>query len=473
MILRKAVRAFVIALALLLVAGFYYCWIAFPIATGYGAKVMCSAVFVSERDERDILAEDLNFAPVSFANYRVDRNDSSVTCSMFGFAVRKAIYRQGLGATIVNERSEREIRSQRFRLPVQPQVNTDTIPWPMGDKQADSFPVQVDRARLLSAVDAVFERKEEEYTNLTRALIVLYDGRIVAERYAPGFTRRTRFAGWSMTKSITGALAGILVKQKTLSIYQPALVDEWIKGEDKRRLVTVKHLLQQTSGLDFKEVYNKPADANRMLFVKGDAAKYAADRRLMNTPGAAFNYSSGNSNILSGIYRRLIGDSLYHSFPYKQLFYKVGMYSTLLECDASGTFVGSSFCYATARDWARFGALYLNNGMFNGEQVLPPDWVQLSTTPATAAEAGEYGFQWWLNAGAPQDSLSRLYPELPADMYFADGYEGQNIFVIPSKKLVVVRLGLSRNKHWGEHEFLQAVVEAVKSARGEPVPICP
>lgn len=462
MILRKAVRAFVIALAFLLLAGCYYCWIAFPIATGYGAKVMCSAVFVSGRNELDILAEDLDFVPVAFANYKVDRQDSSVTCSMFGFAVRKAIFRKGLGATIVNDLSEREIRSQPFRLVVQPPANMDTIPWPMGDRQVDSFSLRLDKARIMSAVEGAFARKEDDYTNLTRALIVLYDGRIVVEKYAPPFTARTRFAGWSMTKSITGALAGILVKQKKMSLDQPALTNEWKKNNDKRRLITMRHLLQQVSGLDFEEVYDKPADANRMLFVKGDAAKYAAMQPLIEEPGAVFNYSSGNSNILSAIYRRLIGDSLYHSFPYEQLFYKVGMYSALLEPDASGTFVGSSFCYATARDWARFGLLYLNNGMFNNEQVLPPDWVRLSTTPSTAAEAGQYGFQWWLNAGAPGDSLSRLYPEHPADMYFADGYEGQNIFVIPSKKLVVVRLGLTRNRHWGEHELLKEVVEAVE-----------
>jgi CubicO group peptidase (beta-lactamase class C family) len=221
-------------------------------------------------------------------------------------------------------------------------------------------------------------------------------------------------------------------------------------------------LLQQTTGLKFEEVYSKSSHATRMLCQHGDMGAYAASLPLEHPIGSRFHYSSGNSNILSRIIRQTIGDSNYHAFPYEQLFYKIGMYSVVLEPDASGTFVGSSFCFATARDWARFGLLYLNNGLFDGQQILSAEWVKQSVTPSSAAGQGEYGFQWWLNRGARGRPENRLFPTLPEDMFFADGFEGQNIFVIPSKKLVVVRLGLTRKKQYGEVQFLEELIRGLR-----------
>ena len=138
------------------------------------------------------------------------------------------------------------------------------------------------------------------------------------------------------------------------------------------------------------------------------------------------------------------------------------MYSVVLEPDASGTFVGSSYCFATARDWARFGLLYLNDGVFNGQQILPVGWVKQSVAPSSAAEQGQYGFQWWLNTGEKDHPENRLFPLLPEDLFFADGFEGQNLFIIPSKKLVVVRLGLTRKRNYGEEEFLVALIRSIR-----------
>lgn len=445
---KKVKRVLLIAAFLLLAYTVYYCWNSFPVLTGYGAKTLCSSVFISGRNAEDVQSQDLDFFPVNLASFKVDRNDSSATCSMFGFTKRKAIYRSGLGATLINGFTEEEIRAQHFKLAAPVDINTDTISWPMGDKLADSFPARIDSLHLAQVVDGLFNAGDTSFTNQTRALIILYDGQIVAEKYAPGFTAHTRLTGWSMTKSITGALAGILVKENKLDIDAPAVtwIGEWQDDTDPRRKITIKHLLQQTSGLEFEEIYHKPSHANRMLFVKGDAAGYAAAQPLIHEPGAEFYYSSGNSNILSRIFRGILKEQ-YHSFPYTRLFYKLGMYSTVLEPDPSGTFVGSSFCYATARDWARFALLYLNNGSANGEQILPADWIRQSVTPSTAIDGNEYGFQWWLKG---------------TGMFYADGYEGQNIFVIPSKKLVVVRLGLTRNSHWGEEEFLRSVIESIR-----------
>jgi CubicO group peptidase (beta-lactamase class C family) len=327
----------------------------------------------------------------------------------------------------------------------------------MGDKTVSALPAVIDSLKLMKAVNAMFSDSGANGVIHTRAIIVLYNGQIVAEKYADGFTRKTPLIGWSMTKSITGALTGIA----GIDVNSPAPVDGWKR--DDRHAITIKNLLQQSSGLKFEEVYNRSSDANRMLFRKGDAGVYAAQLPLKYPPGSKFHYSSGNSNILSGILRKVVGDDRYYSFPYERLFYRVGMYSAVLEPDAGGTFVGSSFCYATARDWARFGLLYANDGVVNGEQVLPAGWVQQSLVPATATKQGEYGYQWWLNAGAKGgDPHNRKYPSLPTDMYYADGYEGQNVFVIPSKKLVVVRLGFTRKSSWGESEFLLNVMSAVR-----------
>jgi CubicO group peptidase (beta-lactamase class C family) len=447
---------------LLLLYGVYYCWISFPVATGYGAKVFCSAIFVSGRNEVDIKAQELDFTPLNFASYKINYDDSSVTCSLFGFATRKAIYRKGLGSTIINELSENEIRSQKFRLPTQPAIATDTIPWPLGDKLNGNFPANIDSVEINNAIADIFKEVDTFNPSRTRALIVVYDNQLIAEKYAPGFTQHTRLTGWSMTKSITSAITGILVRKNILDINQPAPVPEWTDTNDVRHKITVKHILQQTTGLEFEEIYSKSSHATRMLCQTADMAAYAASQQLSHAPGSKFHYSSGNSNILSRIIRQAVGDKDYHALPYEELFYKIGMYNTLLEPDASGTFVGSSYCFATARDWARFGMLYLNNGIFDNVQILPPGWINQSVTASDVVEQGKYGFQWWLNAGNKKDAANRLFPTLPADMYFADGFEGQNIFVIPSKKLVVVRLGLTRKRQYGEMEFLEKLISAIR-----------
>lgn len=447
----------------------YHGWQALPIATGYAAKTMASGIFLSNRDKADIEAYDLNFFPVKNASCTIDYEDSSVTCSLMGLSSAKAIYRHGLGATLVNGLDENEIRAQKFTLAISPKISPDTIPWPMGDKHTDSFPVCVDSTAVAAAVAKTFAGNDTDtpITNITRALIVLYDGKIIAERYAPGITRNTKLTGWSMTKSVTSALVGLLVKEGRLQVEGPAPVPEWKDPKDPRHQISIRQLLQQTNGLDFEERYDVPADANRMLFVEGDAAAFTAAHPLKNKPGTDFRYSSGNTNILSRIIRQTTGETNYHAYPYQALFHKIGMYNTVLEPDASGTFVGSSFCYATARDWARFGLLYLNNGRVNGQYLLPENWVKESTTPSTAAETGEYGFQWWLNAGAKSNPQKRSYPALPTDMYYADGYEGQNIFVIPSSRLVVVRLGLTKAHYWGEVELLQSLIRSIDTSKLE------
>ena len=262
-----------------------------------------------------------------------------------------------------------------------------------------------------------------------------------------------------MTKTVTGALIGILVKQGKLLPGTPAPVPEWHSAGDPRHAITIENLLQQRSGLNFDEIYYRASDATRMLFQKSDMAAFTASHPLKFQPGSVFQYSSGNSNILSRIIRQTVGDSLYASFPYKELFYKLGMYSAVLEPDPSGTFVGSSYMYAVARDWARLGLLFLNDGVMNKERILPEGWVAKSTLPVSSDQRG-YGYQIWLNRGS--DSSVTHYPSAPADMFYADGFESQLIFVIPSKKLVIVRLGLTQHNNFNADRFLHDVLACIK-----------
>lgn len=454
-------RLLLLIILLVLGYGVRYCWLSFPIISGFGAKVLCSSVFVSGREEQRVRQEELAHFPLSLGHFTVDYKDSSVTGSVWGFAKKKAIYRRGLGSTLVSELSEEAIRAEKMALAVPPSVGGDTVPWPVGDKVADSLPAGLDKAVLLRAIDSAFAETDTVHPFRTRAVIVVYKGQLVAERYADGYSPKTPLLGWSMTKSVTSALIGMLVMDGQLDVEVSAPVPEWEGLGDRRHAIRLKDLLQQCSGLDFEEDYSKSSDATKMLFQRADMGGYTAGHSLKEEPGRHWYYSSGNSNILSRIIRQRVGDANYYKFPYERLFYPLGMYSAVLEPDASGTFVGSSYMYATARDWARLGLLYLGDGVYNGQRLLPEGWVAQSVAPAPAALRGQYGFQWWLNAGAKGNSADRLYPHAPTDLYCADGYEGQNVFVIPSRQLVVVRLGLSDYKPFDADVFLSNVLKAV------------
>jgi len=346
-----------------------------------------------------------------------------------------------------------------MNLPVKPALNQDTIAWPMGNLRSDSIPPGVDTEKLNDVVTHAFDEPTGASLRRTRAILVVYDGKIIAEKYAPGFTKDSRQIGWSMTKSITNAMVGILVKQGKLDVNAPAPIEAW--KNDARNKITLNDLMHMSSGLDWVENYGGPSGATNMLFKKKDMGVYAASVPAKDEPGKIFKYSSGTTNIISRIVRDHIGDENYYRFPYEELFYKLGIYSMVLEPDAGGTIVGSSYSFATARDWARFGLLYLNDGVWNGERILPEGWVKYSTTPTSGAKLGEYGAQFWLNAGEAGNASNRTYPSVPAELYWADGFEGQNVFILPSKKLVIVKLSQSQGSYLNDDEFLASVIDAL------------
>ena len=451
-------RSFLLLIAAAVILATVYAWPRLPIISGFGAKNLCSCVFVSGRSEADVLNEELADKPLSIGSYSVDYKDSSVTGTVFGVAKQKAIYRKGLGCTLVNDYTEEQLRSQVFGLAAPPANDAPQTKWPDGDLIDDSLPLGINKEKLDKAVALPFAEPNAETKIHTHAALVVYKGQVVAEKYAADCTKDTRLLGWSMGKSFTSALIGILVKQGKLEVSMPAPVEEWKALNDPRHAITLENLLQQSSGLDFLEDYSKPSGATNMLFKKGDMGAYAADFPLKYLPGSMFYYSSGNSNILSRIVRKTVGEKDYESFPSKELFYKIGIRDFVFEPDASGTFVGSSYPFATARDYARFGLLYLNDGVWNGERILPEGWVKETTTAAPANNEKEYGYQFWLN-GMNLATGKRIYPNVPADMFYADGYNGQRIYIIPSKQLVLVRLGLHK---FDENAFLEAVLASVE-----------
>jgi CubicO group peptidase (beta-lactamase class C family) len=249
-----------------------------------------------------------------------------------------------------------------------------------------------------------------------------------------------------MSKSVTGTLVGIAADRGWLKLSSNPRFDPWKRDADPRKDITIKNLLRMSSGLHFDETYGLFGDAPYMLFTAPSTARYALDKPLQHPPGKHWKYSSGTTNILSFYLKKVMGVQRYYKFPREGLFEPIGMKSAVMEPDPSGTFVGSSFMYATARDWARFGLLYLRNGIWNGNRVLPEGWVEFATSRAPAAPEGRYGAHWWLNKGEKGKPSNRPFPELPADLYRASGFEGQELIVVPSENLVVVRLGMTPDR---------------------------
>ena len=438
-----------------------YAWRAFPIISGYGAKNLCSCTMLAGRNAQEVINQELNKFPINLGGFTVSYEDSSATGTVFGMARRKAVYRKGLGCSLVAGTDEGEVRAQKPRLAPAPAIDQDTVAWPNGNKDAcDTLNPSVDYKALHTVLDSAFAEPGPKKTRHTRTIVVVYNGKIIAERYAPGFNRNTLQLGWSMTKSLTNAMVGNLVKQGKLKIDAPAPIAAW--KNDERSRITLNDLMHQSSGLQWEENYGGPSGATNMLFKVRDMGLYAAQSPAKDEPGKVFYYSSGTSNIIARIVRETVGDDNYYRFAYDSIFHPIGMYHTIVEADAGGTYVGSSYSYANAYDWARFGLLYLNDGVWNGHRILPEGWVKYSTTPAPGAMIGQYGAQFWLNAGAPNAPRNRQYPNVPADLYWADGFEGQNVFVLPSKNLVVVKLSLSQNgEYLDDDKFLHDLIQCL------------
>ncbi len=466
---------FLIVVTVVLAGAGWYIGKAIPIGTGYAAKYLCSSVYISHRDPETVFREDI--APVHFlykiikAHTTVENGIKSAEARSLGIFKSKAIYREGCGCTLVAGVTDEALIDQTF-MNISPETSftplPQNLPWPHGDNESlEPLPPGVNADQLKLAMGRAFEEPGLEKKRNTRAVLVAYDGQLIAERYAPGFDRHMPLLGWSMSKSVTNALVGVLVAQGKLDIAQEAPVPEWRQSGDPRAKITLDMLMRMSSGLKFEETYAPFYLVTDMLYNRYDFAAFAADQPLETKLDSEWYYSSGTANIIARIVRQTAEKEYanYYTFLRQELFEKIGMASAVMEPDPSGTFVGSSYTFATPRDWARFGHFYLQDGAWKGQRLLPEGWVKYTTTPTPGAPQGRYGALFWLNAGTASDPADRRWPRLPPDTYCAKGFQEQSVCVIPSKKLVSVRLGLSNDRSaWNLETFIEDILAALPDA---------
>ncbi|HUU66900.1 MAG TPA: serine hydrolase [Methyloceanibacter sp.] len=434
------------------------------LASGYMAHTLCTGLFVSDRSFDAVMAQDLtgpDFGLAVFFQPSANRKAETVTVSAHGIAKQISLHRDGLGCTLIHDVKAETLRAQGVGLFAAPSPANSDVEWPDGTHvSAWTAPEGVDGNALAKAIEDIFAEPDPAHPRNTRALVVVHEGRIVTERYAPGFDAATPLIGWSMAKAAINALVGMRVKDGRLALDDTALMPEWQAADDPRHAITLDELMRMTSGLSFQEDYRSDlSDVAQMLFVHGNAAGFAASMPLAHKPGANWSYSSGTTNIIAGVLRETFASERdYLRFPRMRLFRPLGMTSAVLAPDAGGTFVGSSFLYASARDWARLGLLFLRDGVWGGNRLWPADWLAYSLTPTTLSPDDEYGAHMWLKLPL---SPGRGEPPMPADGYYLLGYQGQAVAILPSRDLVVVRLGLTpEGGDWDTARNLAPLVSA-------------
>lgn len=415
------------------------------VATGFVADTICSETFVSGLDPSRNLAETIDAMPgaslLSWAmDYQVDRMRKDVTVTLFGIGRSHAVYREGLGCTLEHGQG------------------IAAVVLPPDDKQPALLPeiagpglVPPQSEELSAALDRAFAEPAQPPYRRTRAIVVMKAGRIIAERYADGVGPETPLLGFSMTKSVISALTGILVRQGKLKLDGPAPIAAWQDPDDPRHAITVDQLLRHTAGIALGSSLQASLGSvlepvNTMKYADDDMASFAERAPLATAPGTVWNYHDGNFLILSHLIRNAADDKPADTlrFARRELFAPLGMVNVTLQLDGVGTIEGSGEMMASARDWARFGQLYLNDGVAGGKRILPEGWVDYSATATPNAWVG-IGAGFWTNQGDSFGAKFRIEHGWPRDAFFAKGTIGQYTIVIPSEKLVIVRLGRSPN----------------------------
>ncbi len=418
---KKTILRIVLAvLAAAILGGCLYLNSLLPIITGYAAKNLASDVFVSGREPADVVALDLHFSFIKFTRNKVDFENKTVT-SRFLWGKSVAAYRDGYGVTLLRGKKAAELQAEKY--PLAPEAEGPDCLEP-GDSALT--------ARLAPIAKALVD--DHAYNGTPFAFVVLHEGKVVAERYREGLSARTRLLSWSMAKSFTNALVGVMTGDGMVDIYAPTGIPEW-QG-DERAAITLNDLMQMQSGLEWNEDYGNRSDVNLMLHREKDMGLFAIDKPLEHKPGTFWYYSSGSTNIVMRYLRgKFASDQEFLTYYRERIFAPLGIRNAVFEPDMSGTPVGSSYLYITAREFASFGQLYLGDGVFQGRRILPEGWVDYSVTPASDSKDG-YGSFFWLNK-------DKFWPDIPEDMFNCQGHDGQEIFIIPSKDLVVVVLGYS------------------------------
>ncbi|MEO0398880.1 MAG: serine hydrolase [Pseudomonadota bacterium] len=414
------------------------------------AQLLCSGVFVSGRAPQAVIAEDLQWREYYFHDWKttqwsVDREQERVVLrapasEIYGATPNyTAVHTPGLGCTLLPVGAERTAFSPvNVKTQLPPAAN---IAWPMGDKGASGDTANTDK--MDTALDAAFNDTGRDAPQNTRAVIVLHKGKIVGERYAPGVSETTPLLGWSMGKSVAAILFGIYAKDTGLDVDDPAPIADWRHRSDPRSRITSRHLLNMAAGLKFHNpsaddsfYYTELHDHESVYFRGQNTEALVIKQPLLYEPGSVFQYRNTNTLALMSIIKRGVqadgGDHL--AWPRERLFDKIGARSFVLEPDAFGNFVITGFDYATARDWARLGQFALQDGVWEGERLWPRGWRKLMAEPSAAYEG--YGGQVWLNRAG-------VFPSVPKDAFMFSGWLSQTVMIIPSRDVVIVRLGFS------------------------------
>ncbi|MCP4614812.1 MAG: serine hydrolase [Bradyrhizobium sp.] len=437
------------------------------VATGFVANVICTETFVSGLEPARIFAETTAAMPgtglIAWAlDYRVDRARKDVTVTLFGLGSSHAVYRgEGLGCYLDHGGAAADISLPLVDVkPLLPEIAGPSIVAPPSPQ-------------LATALDRAFAEPDKSTPRNTRAIVVMQDGRIIAERYADGIGIDTPLLGFSATKSVMSALAGILVRKGALKLYEPVPIAAWQGPGDPRRAITLDHLLRHTAGLALgsslqASLASALEPVNRMKFMEPDMAAYAESMPLQTAPGTAWNYHDGNTVILAHLIRQAAGGSATDMmrFARQELFGPLGMRHVALEFDASGNAEASSQMLASARDWARFGQLYLNDGVIGGKRILPEGWVKYSAAPTPGAWVG-MGAGFWTNAGDSFGADYRAERGVPRDAFFAKGTIGQYVMIVPSQKLVIARFGRSPNWPGDADGVFQLVADVIAATGGK------
>jgi len=445
------------------------------IRNGVQAVLMCNGLFTSGRTLGQVFAQELAYLPNPVGS--VDGGEYLVRPELKAVAVGgpesgqviRAVFREGIGCVVMApDQGFDEIDSLPVLELPYPAGDPATLPWPNGDVVEDKpLPAEIDPVLLQAASDWTFERESPE--QVTLSLLVVYQGRIVHERYADGIDMTTRTRTWSTAKSIASTLIGMLVDAGRLQLDAPLGI-EWLpqvegRENDPRSAITLRHVLNMSSGLD-------PVDNFDMEYATGSGLAYwagassvdgARRRGLIRAPGTVWDYENYDTLLAVYAMKLALGDpATYAAFPRKALLDRIGMRNTLVSTDRFGDFVFSSQVYTNARDLARFGLLYQQDGVWDGERLISAEWIKFARTPApaTAHRGNMYGAQFWL---VPDDR-----DDVPQSAYSTAGNRGQYVVIVPSHDLVIVRRGLDFGKQgFDRWDMTREVLKAIKTGRTE------
>jgi len=409
---------------------------AIRVATGAVADAVCAKTFVSGLDPEAVFTESMDRPGIRrlrwLMRYRLDRAQKTVEASVLGLLGSRAAFHDGFGCVLLHGSKEPYLLKSdvdALRMPKNP---------PLLPEIAGPAVVEPGDPALKAALDHAFEEPASPPFRRTKAVVVVHQGKVIAERYADGVGVDTPLLGFSMTKSVLNALLGILTLQGRITPSLPAPIPEWRGATDPRREIEVEHLMRMTTGLALDET-NSGFDLSNQMYLYDDMAGFAVTAPMIAPPGTRWRYSSATTQLLARIIRDIAGGPEQTlAFAWRELFNPLGMRSVTIEFDASGTLQGSANMLASARDWVRFGLLYLHDGEIGGRRILPDDWVGFS---ASATLDTDYGAGFWTNRSEHPHARGRVRLGIPRDAFFASGYLGQRVVILPTQHLVIARLG--------------------------------